>query len=105
MSMLRIMKHCYVSGNQMVEQYRELGLQYPKFFKMDNLSKLGYLAASKLCLESNIKEGGEHFALLLARGALSLDIDMDFHKTISDVDNYYPRPSLFAYTLPHIALV
>ena len=32
-------------GSWPVEMYRGLKLQYPKFFKMDNLSKVGFLAA------------------------------------------------------------
>ena len=104
MNTLKIVSHCYVSGNLLVEQYRELGIQYPKFFKMDNLSKLGYLTASKLCLQNNIQQGGNHFALMLACRASSLDIDTDFQKTISDIDNYFPSPSLFVYTLPNIVL-
>ena len=43
------MKHVSIpSGVDLTQLYRDMGLQYPKFFKMDPLCKLGFLLSEKL---------------------------------------------------------
>ncbi|QEE48604.1 3-oxoacyl-ACP synthase [Flavobacterium alkalisoli] len=80
--------------------YRHLETDYPKFFKMDNLSKLSFLAAELL-----LKDGdNENTALLFANASSSLDTDVKFNDSISDKDNYFPSPAVFVYTLPNICL-
>lgn len=92
-------------GSEMLtELYRKYVNDYPKFFKMDGLCKLGFIA-SELLLNS---EGTERFvpredrAVVLCSKAGSSDVDNKYLATISDKDNYYPSPSLFVYTLPNI---
>lgn len=80
--------------------YRHMETDYPKFFKMDNLSKLSFLAAELL-----LKDGdNENTALLFANASSSLDTDVKFNDSISDKDNYFPSPAVFVYTLPNICL-
>lgn len=80
--------------------YKNLNLSYPKFFKMDNLSKLAFLA-SELVLP---KENSNDIALVFANHTSSLDTDLKHQASISDADNYYPSPAVFVYTLPNICL-
>ena len=77
---------------------------YPKFYKMDNLCKLGFVASELLLKEA----GEERFvdrddrAIVLFNRSSSVDVDRKYLKTIKDKDNYFPSPSLFIYTLPNI---
>jgi hypothetical protein len=82
--------------------YRKSGFSYRKFFKMDNLSKLGFLA-SEVLLEGQIDRTAANtdIAIILFNSNASQDIDTRYQETIED-DNYFPRPSEFVYTLPNI---
>lgn len=82
--------------------YRNQELTYPKFFKMDNLSKLAFLAASVLLKPYNEEEND--VALVFGNRSSSLDTDLLFQKSISNRDAYYPSPAVFVYTLPNICL-
>ncbi|HJP61964.1 MAG TPA: hypothetical protein VJ844_00895 [Mucilaginibacter sp.] len=81
--------------------YHRLGLNYPKFYKMDNLSKLGWLA-SEILLADTFKDDyqPEEFGLILANRNSSLDNDLKYFNSIKDI----PSPSLFVYTLPNIVI-
>ena len=77
---------------------------YPKFHKMDILCQLGFIASELLL----ISEGEERFqkredrAVILFGLNSSYYADVQYQKTISDMDNFFPSPSLFVYTLPNI---
>ena len=78
---------------------------YPKFYKMDNLSKLAFLTADLLLKENHLKAGyKDDIAIILSNRAASLDTDRKHQISISDKDNYYPSPSIFVYTLPNICI-
>jgi len=86
--------------------YKYFNLSYPKFFKMDNLSKLGFLA-TEILLKDKIKENllipGET-GIVISNSASSLDTDRAFYETISDNSNFFPSPAVFVYTLPNIMI-
>lgn len=83
---------------------KAIGLDYPKFFKMDNLSKLAFLAAEAV-LKKNINiEEENNIALVFANKSSSLDTDVKFQESISDSGNYFPSPAVFVYTLPNICV-
>lgn len=88
----------------LTDLYRRLGLDYPKFFKMDILSKVGFLA-SEFLLE---QEAGERFvprddrAVLLYNRYSSMHADQVFQETIAHPEDFFPKPSVFVYTLPNI---
>lgn len=85
--------------------YKHLDTNYPKFFKMDHLSKLAFLAADVLLNHEKIKpEKEENIALVLSNRASSLDTDRKHQESIQDQENYYPSPSVFVYTLPNICM-
>ena len=84
------------TGEKMlVELYRRYVKDYPKFFKMDTLSRLGFIAAELLLKDQPVE------AIILANRSASIKNDTDYIATISD-GNYYPSPALFVYTLPNI---
>ncbi|MDR2409097.1 MAG: hypothetical protein LBE13_13415 [Bacteroidales bacterium] len=86
--------------------YRYLGIEYPKFFKMDNLCKAGFLAAEAVC--NNVQLDRENYkddmAIVCFNASSSLDDDTVYMRTISDMENYFPSPSVFVYTLANIVL-
>lgn len=90
-------------GALLTELYRSYAGDWPKFFKMDSLSRLGWVAA-ELLLSST---GEERFvprsdrAVVLANRCSCLQNDREYQRTIMP-DNYYPSPALFVYTLPNI---
>ncbi len=84
--------------------YRHYNIDYPKFFKMDNLSKLGFLSAEILLQGTDIlqKYLGEEIAIILENASSSLESDEKHQKSIRDRNKYFPSPSVFVYTLPNI---
>lgn len=86
--------------------YKNYGINYPKFYKMDNLSKLGFLAAEILLKETAVlsKYKSEEIAVILSNESSSLDTDLKYQKTIDDRNNYFPAPAVFVYTLPNIVI-
>ena len=82
--------------------YHHFQVNYPKFYKMDNLSKLGWLTAEVLLKDSfqhdNYKP--EDTGVILANANSSLDDDIKYFASINDVAS----PSLFVYTLPNIVI-
>lgn len=85
--------------------YKAQNTKYPKFFKMDNLSKLAFLAADVLLMTSpsELKEN-ENIAVVFSNRASSLDTDRKHQASIADKVNYYPSPAVFVYTLPNICI-
>ena len=78
--------------------YRTLGISYPKFFKMDRISKLGFIATEMLMqvVEESINK--DKVALLLTTADGCREIDEKFEASRNDI----PSPALFVYTLPNI---
>ncbi|HEX5152949.1 MAG TPA: hypothetical protein VFW07_15970 [Parafilimonas sp.] len=80
--------------------YHHLKIDYPKFYKMDNLCKLGWLASEILIKdESLIKEfkPGE-IGTVLTNANASLDTDLKYFETTKVIAS----PALFVYTLSNI---
>ncbi|MFL9844660.1 3-oxoacyl-ACP synthase [Flavobacterium rhizosphaerae] len=85
--------------------YRDAGILYPKFFKMDNLSKLAFLASEfTLKGHNGENEAPADTALVFANSSSSLDTDVKYQESINDKQHYYPSPAVFVYTLPNICL-
>ena len=91
------------SGLQLLsELYRSHVGDYPKFFKMDVLCKLGFIAAELLAEgEKDRFVPREVRAVLLFSKTGPLCNDLNYSATIVD-DEYFPSPSLFVYTLANI---
>ncbi len=85
------------------EVYRSQKIAYPKFFKMDPLSKFAIVGSSIIFdnLDGDIERDT---ALVFANRSSCIDIDKKHLDTITHIDNYYPSPANFVYTLPNISL-
>ncbi len=82
--------------------YRHLGLSYPKFFKMDELSRLAFLGSEMVLIRSGLERlGDDEVALLFANRSSSLMTDGQFQTTL---ESGIPSPALFVYTLPNIGM-
>jgi hypothetical protein len=86
--------------------YRHYNIDYPKFFKMDNLCKLAFLSAEILLQGKDIlqKYPGEEVAIILENASSSLEYDQKHVESILDRNKYFPSPSVFVYTIPNIML-
>lgn len=75
--------------------------QYPKFHKMDLLSKLGWAATEILLQDTpmDMYAPGET-GIVLANTSSSLDTDERYYETVSEIAS----PALFVYTLPNIVI-
>lgn len=90
-----------ISNKGITELYREYVGNYPKFFKMDSLCKLGFIAAEMLLRDFSVEEK-EDCAIVLFNESSSLITDRNYENTIIDPENYFPSPALFVYTLANI---
>ncbi|MCQ2606295.1 MAG: hypothetical protein MJ204_07145 [Bacteroidales bacterium] len=84
--------------------YHSAKISYPKFFKMDNLAKSGFLGSELALqpLEFNKNTIKEDIAVVCCNRSSSLDDDTSYQKTIQNNDDYYPSPAVFVYTLANI---
>lgn len=82
--------------------YQNFQLSYPKFYKMDILSKLGWLASEVLLMDSFDKTAyaPAEMGIVLTNANSSLDSDMRYMKSVADIAS----PALFVYTLPNIVI-
>ncbi|MDQ0106148.1 hypothetical protein SAMN05660909_01345 [Chitinophaga terrae (ex Kim and Jung 2007)] len=81
--------------------YDQFSGHYPKFHKMDALSKLGWLAAEVLLKDiDNSAFQPEETGLLLSNRSSSLDTDVKYFETVKE----FASPALFVYTLPNIVM-
>lgn len=84
------------------EAYKNLGENNMKFYKMDNLCKLGYIAAGYLLKDVNYQP--EEIGIILANASSSLDTDCKHQAIISKEGDKDASPAVFAYTLPNVVL-
>ena len=84
--------------------YKHYDTRYMKFYKMDSLSKLGFISAEILLKNLGLTEKypENRVGIVLSNASSSIDIDRSFQETIEDKSNYFPSPALFVYTLPNI---
>lgn len=81
--------------------YKQMIGDYPKFYKMDGLSRLGFVA-SEILLNAEKEETEEEKAIIFFNHSSSIASDRNYKESIKDKDNYFPSPSIFVYTLPNI---
>jgi len=80
--------------------YDRFDIKYSRFYKMDNLCKLGWLASEILLKDSYKKDNyrAQDIGLILSNANSSLDTDQKYMESVNDI----PRSSLFVYTLPNV---
>lgn len=86
----------------LLSAYKHLGIDYPKFYKMDNLSKLGLLATEILLKENMEKDkyAPGQIGIVFANRNASFDADLNYWESVKNI----PSPALFVYTLPNIVI-
>lgn len=86
--------------------FKQLCTPYPKFYKMDSLSKLAFVASEVLLKDTALlsKYAKEDIGLVFLNSSSTINTDRDHQKSISDRNNYFPSPAIFVYTLPNIML-
>ena len=82
--------------------YTHFEINYPKFFKMDNLCKTGFIAGELLLRGKNISEKyiAEETGIVLSSRNSSLDTDLRYQNTVKEAAS----PALFVYTLPNVLI-
>lgn len=121
--MMGITTYCRISENQVTvngntikvdvqdasrgvvgDLYRQLKIDYPKFHKMDLLSKTAFMGTELLLkFNKNISAyQDDEIAMLFANQESSLYSDMKFEQSYTEGNN--PSPSQFVYTLPNIMM-
>lgn len=96
----------------LISLYKQHIGDYPKFYKMDGLCRLAFVASELLLQASRTAETGKaeraeapdltSTDVLIFNRNSSIASDREHIATISDPGNYYPSPSVFLYTLPNI---
>ena len=93
------------ADNLLTEIYKRYIGSYPKFYKMDRLSQLGFVASELLLSKETRRQGDKETssrAVVLFNHTSSLWVDREYAKSIAVGEDYFPSPSLFVYTLPNI---
>jgi hypothetical protein len=105
-------KGAYLNGQKKVDTssaeqdylkhiYTSMSMDYPKFYKMDHLSKMSVLATEMLCDHFPAKpEVEDDLQLIFANTSSSKVTDLKYIDSYLSGSN--PSPSLFVYTLPNI---
>src|SRR6478735_1188379 len=76
--------------------YQYLNLDYPKFFKMDELCKLAFIATELALKDFPLQELSEgETAVVLANSSSTLETDKRHQESIKDEQNYFPSPAVF----------
>ena len=80
--------------------FQALEVNYPKFYKMDASSKLGFLAAEMLLKEISLRTEykPEQVAVILSNAHARLDTDVRYFESMKTMAS----PALFVYTLANI---
>lgn len=87
----------------LIELYKKIIGSYPKFYKMDKLSQLGFVASELLLSqETHRKKECSDRAVILFNHSSSVWVDREYEHSIDSKEDYFPSPSLFVYTLPNI---
>jgi hypothetical protein len=92
------------SLNQLLDNfYTQLGIKYPKFYKMDTLSKTGFLTSEALLLNNTLKNryAPEDIGVIISNSNSCIDTDVKFHASYT---KSIASPALFVYTLPNIMI-
>lgn len=93
-------------GELLTSAYRKHVAGWPKFFKMETLSRVAFIASELLPGMDDMPEGQEFRedrAVILFGSTASYSADCAYQATVADAANYYPSPAIFVYTLPNIA--
>lgn len=83
-------------------EYRALNDANLKFFKMDNLSKLGYVASCKMMQSVDLGVAQNRVAVVMANRSSSSQSDLKHQDIVNQRLSEGASPAVFVYTLPNI---
>lgn len=77
---------------------------YPKYYKMDSLSRLAFVATELLLQAEGADRlaDSDNLAIVFFSKSGSIKTDAAYIETFTDPQSFFPSPSLFVYTLPNI---
>jgi len=105
---VRIQTHALdeIQNSDFFALYKHAEIDYPKYFKMDSISKYGIIAAEYLLKGIDLKEkySETDMGIVLSNASGSLDTDAEFQKTINNKVSFFPSPAIFVYTLSNIVM-
>ena len=87
-----------------VKAFKHFRIKYPKFYKMDEISRLGFLAAELLLRSTDKEKLSENVGIVLSNAQSTLVTDSTFQQSINNANEFFPSPSVFVYTLPNIMI-
>lgn len=82
--------------------FKNLAESNLKFYKMDDLCKLGYVAAQYLLAKQEFE--ARDIAIILANSSSSLDSDVNHQNLLIEGGDDAVSPAVFVYTLPNVVL-
>ncbi|OFX88547.1 MAG: hypothetical protein A2W99_09100 [Bacteroidetes bacterium GWF2_33_16] len=93
-------------GDYMKSIYRHYDFKYPKYFKMDNLCKIAFIASEIILKDNEIIKtlDPNRIGVILQNSHSTIDTDLSYVDTIKDKSNYFPSPAIFVYTLPNVMI-
>ncbi len=88
------------ADNFLINAYESLKINYPRFYKMDELARLGFIAAELLLSDRNIDKDYslDKVGVVLSNASSSLVTDKKYLSSTQQIAS----PALFVYTLPNI---
>lgn len=88
------------------EAFRAIGGKDRKFYKMDDLSKLGVLCGGLLVDAAGLTERyrQDRIGVVLSNAASSLESDRQHQGSLDEPEEVPPSPAVFVYTLPNIVI-
>ncbi|MDR1880786.1 MAG: beta-ACP synthase [Tannerellaceae bacterium] len=88
------------------EAYAHLALDDRRFYKMDDLCKLGYIAAAYLLsgIDWASRYKPEETGIILSNASSSLDTDIRHQQVIEALGDKEASPAVFVYTLPNVVM-
>ena len=85
--------------------YKSLEIEYPKFYKMDEMSKLAFVACETLLKDTSLKNyPTERVGMLFTNASSSLQTDVRHQADIQNSETFFPSPAVFVYTLANICM-
>jgi len=93
-------------GNFIKTIYKSTQINYPKFYKMDDLCKLAFVTSELILKCNNLsnKYKPDEISVIISNSCSTIETDTNYYNTIKDNSNYFPSPSVFVYTLPNITI-
>ena len=86
--------------------YKQLSLDDRKFYKMDDLCKLGYITMAHILSHSEAfsRYAPTEIGIILSNRSSSLDTDEKHQQIIDSLGDQEASPAVFVYTLPNVVL-